>query len=326
MGEERLIPSGRRGLSPKKTRREISVRAVASLAVLQALFCCTLPAKSLALPRLSQPHDESQLPLTMIQNDGAKLAVRNVSSADSGPIALDLKVNLGEISGYAFLMFRGVPEEFNFTSGFRVKKSWVVSLRDLDDLQLVPPKDYVGQLELTVLLVRGRNETVESRKMLVSFGGADARVNANLAQPNANELLTSALPAVSPEEKLSAASAKEGLKTSPSLTVEQKLGLQIPSELKIAKDQEQKLLERAANLVQTGEISSARLMFEHLARQGSGLGALALAQTYDPIYFRAMKTLGGPTADVEKALMWYHIAAELGQKEADSRLSALSSN
>ncbi|MBX2804327.1 MAG: sel1 repeat family protein, partial [Hyphomicrobiales bacterium] len=94
----------------------------------------------------------------------------------------------------------------------------------------------------------------------------------------------------------------------------------------LSQDEEQKLLERAASLVEIGEIASARLMFEHLARQGSGLGALALAQTYDPIYFRSMKTLGGPAADIEQARIWYRIAAELGQSDANARLSALAGN
>lgn len=317
MGEERLTADGLGIFSPKKTRWSVSIGAVASFTAMQALFCCVVSEKSAALPQVSLSQERSASLLMLVQDNGAKLAVRDVSTADSGPVVLDLRVNLGEISGYAFLMFRGVPAEFNFTNGFRVKNSWVVSLRDLDNLQLVPPTDYVGQLELTVLLVRGRNETVETRKMLVSFGQAGTTASTNGAQQNPDELLTSAIPVTTP---------KESRESTPSLITEQQLGVQIPSELQVTKNQEQKLLERAASLVEIGEIASARLMFEHLARQGSGLGALALAQTYDPIYFRAMKTLGGPEADIEKARMWYHIAAELGQEEADKRLSALSDN
>jgi hypothetical protein len=269
------------------------------------------------MPPISVLPERSVSPLTLIQDSGAKLLVNDVSTPDSGPVELDLKVNYEEISGYAFLMFRGVPEEFNFTTGFRVKNSWVVSLRDLDGLQLVPPQDYVGQIELTVILVRGRDETVESRNMQVSFGTPAVTAGADDGQQGSSELLTSAVPSVALEETR---------ETAPSITPQQQLGFQIPSELQVPRDQEQKLLERAASLVEIGEIASARLMFEHLARQGSGLGALAMAQTFDPFYFGAMKTLGGPSADIEQARMWYHIAAELGQEAANARLSDLSGN
>lgn len=323
MEEDKLIGGGPERHLAKEMRRNISIRSVISFALLQALFCCTILPKSVALPRVFPGTDQSALPLTLTQNNEARLIVRDVSTTDSGPLDLDLSVNLDKISGYAFLMFRGVPENFNFTSGFRVKRSWVVSLRDLAELQLAPPEGYIGQFELTVLLVRERNETVESHKMLVSFGQSESPVVADappqneVPQQNEDELLTSAIPTATPEENTAA---------SPSLIAQEELGLQIPTELQVTSDQEQKLMKRAADLVEIGEISSARLMFEHLAKKGSGLGAMALAQTYDPTYFRAMKTLGGVSADLEKARMWYQIAADLGQQEAQTRLSALASN
>jgi hypothetical protein len=315
MGEDKRTAIGWGAASPKKSGRNSSMQLVLSCAALQALLYCAIPAKSWALPQFLPSATQPESNLTPVQDNGAKLTARNVSTPGSEPVKLDLAVNLGEISGYAFLMFRGVPEEFNFTNGFRVKNSWVVSLRDLDALQLVPPAGYAGQLQLTVLLVRGRNETVESHTITVSFGAREVAPLADNPPQNENELLTSAIPTPSPDEGREAKKSGIGLPD---------LGLQIPSELQVSREEEQKLLERAAKLVEIGEIASARLMFEHLARQGSGLGALALAQTFDPIYFSAMKTLGGPTADVEKARMWYHIAAELGQTEADTRLGALS--
>lgn len=318
MGEDRLTVRGVEGLLAKKTRWNNLIHAVTPFAILQALFCCTILQKSVASPRVFQTVEHSASLLKLVQNNGSMLDVHNISNDESGPVSLDINVNLDDISGYAFLMFRGVPEEFKFTNGFRVKKSWVVSLRDLEELQLVPPEGYVGQFELTVLLVRERNETVESHKMLVSLGQGESTTYAkNTRTNNDDELLTSAIPIVVPEEKDV---------ESPSLIGQPETGIDIPAKLLVSQDQEQKLLERAAKLVEVGEISSARLMFEHLAKKGSGLGAMALAQTYDPIYFQAMKTLGGISADVEKARKWYRIAAELGREEANTRLSVLSRN
>lgn len=314
MGEDWQSAIGWETANTKRSWGNSSLQAVLPCATLCAFLCFALPAQSDAFPKLSARANQPDSILTPVQADGAKLVARSVSTPGSEPVKLDLAVDIGEISGYAFLMFRGVPDEFNFTSGFRVKNSWVVSLRDLEGLLLVPPPGYAGQLELTVLLVRGRNETVESHTITVSFG---ARETPRLAEnpPNENELLTSAIPTQPLDDGREA--KKTGIATPD-------VGLQIPSQLMVSREEEQKLLERAAKLVEIGEIASARLMFEHLARQGSGLGALALAQTFDPVFFSAMKTLGGPTADVEQARMWYHIATELGQKEAEARLSALS--
>jgi hypothetical protein len=84
------------------------------------------------------------------------------------------------------------------------------------------------------------------------------------------------------------------------------------------------MLERAFTLLGDGDVVSARMILEHLAKKGSGKGALALAQTYDPLYFQAMNTLGGPRPDAETALKWYGVAVRLGQEEARGRLSTLS--
>lgn len=300
-----------------KTRWNAIIQVVTSFVILQALICFIIVSKSVASPHIFPAINQSETLLTLVQNNEVMLVVHNASRADSGPVPLDIDIDLNEISGYAFLMFRGVPDNFKLSEGFRVKKSWMVSLRNLDELKLIPPADYVGQLELIVLLVRERNETVESHKMLVSIGQSESTTVAGNTENNEDELLTSALPSGTANEQKGASS---------SLISQTELGVVIPSKLQLTQDQEQKLMERAADLVAIGEVSSARLMFEHLALKGSGLGAMALAQTYDPVYFRAMKILGGVSADPEKARIWYSIAAKLGQKEATSRLSALSDN
>jgi len=83
------------------------------------------------------------------------------------------------------------------------------------------------------------------------------------------------------------------------------------------------MLERAFNLLGEGDIASARLLLEHLAKKGSGKGAFALGQTFDPAFFRSMFTIGGPKPDAEKARKWYDLAARLGQNEARKRLDLL---
>lgn len=83
------------------------------------------------------------------------------------------------------------------------------------------------------------------------------------------------------------------------------------------------MLQRASTILGEGDVASARLLLEHIARKGSGKGAMALAQTYDPAFLRSINTLG-LRPNPEKAREWYQIAAELGEETARERLSALS--
>jgi hypothetical protein len=76
-------------------------------------------------------------------------------------------------------------------------------------------------------------------------------------------------------------------------------------------EEEELLLRRATGLMKRGDITGARLLFEHLAYRGSALGAFALAQSYDERYLNQL-TIRGLSADQKQADFWYHRASELG--------------
>jgi hypothetical protein len=77
-----------------------------------------------------------------------------------------------------------------------------------------------------------------------------------------------------------------------------------------ASPEETKLLDRANDLMQRGDITGARLLYEHLARRGSALGAFALAQSYDPKFLQKLY-VRGLSPDAKQADYWYQRAAEL---------------
>ena len=76
-------------------------------------------------------------------------------------------------------------------------------------------------------------------------------------------------------------------------------------------EEEDRLLDRASGLMKRGDVTGARLLFEHLARRGSALGAFALAQSFDPSYLKKMY-IRGLLGDQKRADYWYRRAAELG--------------
>ena len=91
---------------------------------------------------------------------------------------------------------------------------------------------------------------------------------------------------------------------------------------RIAPDKEKQLIETAAGLLQQNDIAAARLIYARLAREGSVQGALAMAQTYDPV-FLSKYNVTGLQPDKEKAKYWYGMATRLGSEDAPKRLLAL---
>ena len=76
-------------------------------------------------------------------------------------------------------------------------------------------------------------------------------------------------------------------------------------------DAEAKMMQRATDLMQRGDITGARLLFEHIARRGSAIGAFALGQSYDAKHLQKLQ-VRGLTPDQKQADFWYRRAAELG--------------
>jgi hypothetical protein len=78
----------------------------------------------------------------------------------------------------------------------------------------------------------------------------------------------------------------------------------------LARNTEDQLFQRAVSLMKGGNVTGARLLFEHLAQGGSAVGAFALAQSYDAGYLQRMN-VRGMTPDQKRADYWYRRAAEL---------------
>jgi hypothetical protein len=278
----------------------------------------------------------------LAEAEPAELSVEDVvAQAGTGAIPLDIAVGQDDSGEYAFLMFRGMPEGFSLSAGFKLEDAWAVSLRDLSDLRLVTADGYQGEFDLEVLLVKGRNTPVENTVMTVRLEPAGAPepapriASASPVEPlPVPHILTAAPstreddlrreiaperaappPAARGEDRLEPVEPESAAPASPPRTV-------VP-EITIAPEQETPMLERAFNLLGEGDIASARLLLEHLARKGSGKGAFALGQTYDPTFFRSMFTIGGPKPDTQTARKWYDLAAQLGQNEARKRLDLL---
>ncbi len=78
-----------------------------------------------------------------------------------------------------------------------------------------------------------------------------------------------------------------------------------------------------AELMASGDITAARMMFERAAEAGEAAGAFALAETYDPVVLRRLRLRGGIAPDVALARRWYEKARDLGSIAAPERIVRL---
>lgn len=84
----------------------------------------------------------------------------------------------------------------------------------------------------------------------------------------------------------------------------------------------QALMARGRGLLQAGDISGARLLFEMAAESGVAEGAYALGETFDPLQLAARGAVG-LTGDAARARFWYAQASENGVVAAKERLATL---
>jgi hypothetical protein len=78
-----------------------------------------------------------------------------------------------------------------------------------------------------------------------------------------------------------------------------------------------------ADLMASGDITAARMMFERAAEAGEAAAAFALAETYDPVVLRRLRLRGGIAPDVALARRWYEKARDLGSIAAPERIVRL---
>ena len=294
---------------------QVSPRAVMAASPANPQTTQVASLSPVALPRSVAGADPSIIRIA--KQDAPGLVVEDISGRPGSEIPLRIEVAQSDTEEYSFLMFRGLPAEISLSAGFRLKDSWAVSLRDLTNLALVSPPNYEARFQVEVLLIKGRNTPADSRVMSVSLQRAPvaapppAVAAAPRQEPAPQRILTAAPPEPQPQPAARIEPAAPSLGQAPA------------KKMSISADTETAMLDRAAQMLSNGDVSSARLLFEHVAKKGSGKAAMALARTFDPAFFGSINTRG-LKPDPAKAKEWYSVAANLGQDEARSRLGAFS--
>jgi hypothetical protein len=246
----------------------------------------------------SAPHQAEARPdLQFVRENEAEFAPSSLAGVPGQPTPIPLTLSAAKAGESALFTFRGLPDLVKLSSGFRFQDSWAVSLKDIGGLLLLPDAGYEGVFTLEIALQKKNDGAPEKQTIHVDIrphrGGGSSSTTIGSTQSTAGESTIAPVIALGPA-------------TQP----------------KIPATEEAAMIERASGILQGGDISAARLLYERLARRGSPQGALALARTFDPETLRTLAVVG-LKPDIAKAKEWYKRAADLGSKEANARLATL---
>lgn len=228
----------------------------------------------------------------------------------------------------ASVTIRRLPTDARLTAGSRLSASeWRVPAQEIADAAIIPPTDFVGEMNLYAEL---RNS--DNAALVATF----VRLTWTLA-PTRSSVVASASTAevppgpVAPEEQLRAialppptvtkSAAIPSAATAPAETTSQARGEPI---MQLSPNEVASLVRRAQELLASGDLQVARTFLTRAAEAHDARAALLLAKTFDPIVSRQSGVPDvGP--DLAQARNWYQRARELGSPEAQRQLDALAS-
>jgi hypothetical protein len=200
---------------------------------------------------------------------------------------LSLGVSVDSATGHESVLLAGLALGTRLSAGVPVSEaSWQLAPRDLDVVYVYAPKDFIGIMNTAVNLLSANQRLIESRAVRLEW---IVKLNSSppTRQTEPEAVNAPAVQPMNPEDAV--------------------------------------LMERGRDLLKSGDVASARLVFNSLANAGIADAALALATTYDPRYL-AQHNLIGVAGDETKAHDWYQRASELGSIEASRILARINAD
>jgi hypothetical protein len=183
------------------------------------------------------------------------------------------------------IVLSGLAPDSQLSAGSPLGVSgWRLDADQLEGLQIRPPRDYVGAMNVMVDLRLPGDRLADSKGLRLEW----------VARPQIQPSAVVA-PAVAPTANVPQAPPAEPQSAALHLD---------PAEIAI-------LLKRGQDALNNGDLVAARLLLQRAATAGSADGALALAQTFDPAVIGRLGAVG-VAADAAKAREWYQKAARLG--------------
>ena len=142
------------------------------------------------------------------------------------------------------------------------------------------------------------------------------------ARPTAPTAAPAPVPAPRPVTQAPVAASPAAPIVSPAQTAPQSAAPTMSDHVRPSDAEIAKLVADGKTQLASGQVATARLLFQRAAEAGNGEAARLLGDTYDPAKLFALG-VRGTSGDMEKAIHWYERADELGDPQAKARLAPL---
>jgi hypothetical protein len=235
----------------------------------------TSSVAALVVGRTKHDHFVAGVPPRLLVHDG------RAQANESMPAGIELEGNQPGTT----ITLSGLAADARLSAGSALEAGfWRVNATELADLQIQPPHDFVGTMNVKADLRLADDQLADSQ--LIHFDWTR--------------------PAEAPP------------KVEPPQTPAQ------PDAVALHLDEAETamLLKRGHEFLKNGDFVSARLLLARAAAAGSGDGALALGQTFDPSVIQQLGAVG-VKPDAAKARDWYQKALLLGSDAASQQLAKL---
>jgi hypothetical protein len=248
------------------------------------------------------------------------LIVRNNSGYINEP--LELGVSVDAPTPGMTVMIKSMPAGVRLTAGTRVSANeWRVPAQDISETAIIPPADFVGEMNLSAELYTADGATLVTAFIQLTWASTrsdSAAVASTAAAPLAPGATAppAAVAPAPPQPQAMAPPSQAAAAATPPARAEPIQELS-PNEVAA-------LVRRAQELLASGDLRGARVLLKRAADAQNARAALLLAKTFDPITLRQLST-ADPGPDLAQARNWYQRAKEWGSPEAQRQLDALAS-
>jgi hypothetical protein len=221
------------------------------------------------------------------------------------------------------VVIKWMPAGARLTAGRRASANeWRVPAQIISDAAIIPPTDFVGELNLAAELRGTDGAALVTTFVRLTWTSAQTGSTAvSAASTAAAPAAAPPPPPVAPAPQQPQAAASPPAAAAPAVATPQ---AQAEPIRELSPNEIAALVRRAQELLASGDLQGARLLLTRAADAHDARAALLLAKTFDPTASRQFSAAdAGP--DVDQARNWYQRAREWGSPEAQRQLDALAS-
>jgi hypothetical protein len=252
------------------------------------------------------------------------LIVRNNSGYINEP--LELGVSIEAPAPGMTVMIKSMPAGVRLTTGRRVgANEWRVPAHDISHTAIIPPTDFVGEMNLPAELYTADGATLVTTFVRLTWASVQSDSTAMAAATSTAATPLTPVAAAPPAPVAPTPPQPQAMAAPPqAAAAEATPQARAESIQELSPNEVAALVRRAQELLASGDLPAARMLLRRAADAQNARAALLLAKTFDPTTLRQLST-ADPGPDLAQARNWYQKAKEWGAPEAQRQLDALAS-